>query len=173
MRAVHFLIGALMVGAGALAGLWLPLGLMGSLALLALLRICWIEDNITSDLYGRDALPSGYLQTLEMRRLFMLRWFGVNLGAVSPDLSAHLLATALRAEAQLWAACLLGFVAMICAQHGPFAPSLDLTLAAALLYAALKRADRLAITLHHCDMGRPLPDEMLLPPMRRAQNRPR
>lgn len=173
MRAVHFLIGALLVGAGAMAALWLPLGLMGSLALLALLRICWIEDNITSDLYGRDALPSGYVQTMQMRRLFMLRWFGINLGAVSPDISAHLMATALRAEAQLWAASLFGFIAMICAQHGPFAEMLNLTLAGALFFAALRRADRLAVTLHHCDMGRPLPDELLLPPLRRAQDRQR
>lgn len=173
MRPAHILIGAAMVAAGALAGLWLPFGLMGSFALLAILRICWIEDNITADLFGRDRLPPGYLQTLTLRRRFMWRWFGVDPARDADDLSAHLVATTLRAEAQLWAAWLFGFASMVCALHGPFGGMLNLSLGVGLFCVALTRVDRLAVTLHHCDAGRPLPDELLLPPMRRAQNRSR
>lgn len=171
MKPGHVMIGALMVGAGALAALWLPLGLMGSLALLALLRICWIEDNITSDLFGRDTLPSGYVQTLERRQRFMRQWFGVDRAAVLPDQSAHLMATTLRAEAQLWGAYLLGFTSMICGQHGPFDSVVNALLAVGMMVLAFSRVDRLAVTLHHCDIGKPLPDAMLLPPLRRSHHR--
>lgn len=173
MRAMHILIGAAMVGAGALAALWLPFGLIGSFAMLALLRICWIEDNINADLLGRDALPPGYLQTLQMRRLFVLRWFGIDLGRVPPGLSAHLVATALRAEAQIWGASLLGYASMILAQYGPLGTVGNLAIAALFFVAGLRRADRLAVTLSYCDRGRPLPAAMLLPPMRRSQNKTR
>lgn len=172
MRAAHLLIGSSMVGAGALAGLWLPLALMGSLALLALLRICWIEDNIASDLFGRDTLPTGYLNTLLRRRAFLWRWFAIQPPA-TPEISAHLMATSLRAEGQLWAALLLGWLAAICLQHGIFGPWLDLSLGLALFLAALQRADRLALTLAHVEAGTPLPDRLLLPPLRRTQGKPR
>lgn len=167
MRATHVLTGAALVAAGAMAAAWLPLGLMGSLALLALLRICWIEDNITSDLFGRDALPTGYQQTVLRRRLFLLRWFGHDPGPSAAETSAHLMATALRAEAQVWGVVLLGFAAMLTAGHGPFALGLDMALALVLFALALRHADRLALSLAHCEAGRALPDHLLLPPGRR------
>jgi hypothetical protein len=167
MRAAHILLGAALVAAGAMAAAWLPLGLMGSFALLALLRICWIEDNITSDLFGREALPTGYQQTMLNRRLFFMRWFGRDPSPTAAETSAHLMATALRAEAQVWGVLLLGFAAMLTAQHGPFAPMINLWLAVALLALALRHVDRLALSLAHCEAGRALPDHLLLPPGRR------
>ena len=159
MRLAHVLIGAALVAAGALAAAWLPLGLMGSLALLAMLRMCWIEDNITSDLFGRDALPPSYRTTLQARRLFWLRWFGQDADTSVAEASAHLMATALRAEAQVWAVLLLGFAAMIVALHGPFG--------AVLIVLALRRVDCLCKTLAHCDAGCALPDNLLVPSRRR------
>lgn len=167
MRMAHILTGAALIAAGAMAALWAPLGLLGSFALIALLRICWIEDNITSDLYGREALPPGYRNTLQARRLFWLRWFGHDPGDAT-EASAHLMATMLRAEAQVWSLWLMGFAAMLTVQHGPFGLAINLTLGAALFYLALRRVERLAVTLAHCEAGRPLPDHLLLPPRRRV-----
>lgn len=168
MRMMHMLTGAALVAAGAMAAIWLPLGLMGSLALIALLRICWIEDNITSDLFGRDDLPPGYRHTLQVRRLFWLRWFGHDPGASAAEASAHLMATALRAEAQVSGVLLLGWAGLVVLRHGPFASTLDLALGGAIFVLALLRAERLALTLACCEAGRALPDHLLLPPRRRV-----
>jgi hypothetical protein len=168
MKPGHVAIGAALVGAGALAALWVPLGLVGALALLALLRICWLEDNIVSDLFGRDRLPPGYRSTAELRRLFFFRWFGIHPQDTGAEQSAHLLATAMRAEVQIWATLLLGMSAALVAQNGLFGPMVNLALAGALFVIALTRADRLALSLMHCDSGRPLPDDMLVPRHRRV-----
>jgi hypothetical protein len=50
----HLLIGCGVVAAAALTGIWAPLNLVLIVALFALLRVCWLEDNITNDLIGRD-----------------------------------------------------------------------------------------------------------------------
>ncbi len=168
MRMAHVLTGATMLGAGALAAAWLPLGLMGSLALLALLRLCWIEDNIVSDLFGRDDLPPGYRHTILARRLFWMRWFGHDPGPDVAHASAHQLATALRAEAQLWGLWLMGFAAVTSAVHGPFGWAMNLSLGAGLLVLGLRRVDRFCVTLAHCDAGRALPDHLLVPSRRRV-----
>lgn len=168
MKPGHVGIGAALVAAGALAALWVPLGLVGALALLALLRICWLEDNIVSDLFGRDRLPPGYRSTAELRRLFFFRWFGICPDDEGPETSAHLLATAMRAEVQIWASLVLGMSAALVAQNGLFGPAVNLALGAALLVVALTRADRLALSLMHCDNGKPLPDHMLVPRSRRV-----
>lgn len=173
MKPGHVIMGAALVATGALAALWVPVGLIGALALLALLRICWLEDNIVSDLFGRDSLPAGYRSTAEVRRLFFFRWFGICPAETTAESSAHLMATAMRAEVQIWATLLLGVAAAMVAQQGLFGPVVNLALGAALFVVALTRADRLALTLVHCDAGRALPDHMLVPSRRRllAQRR--
>lgn len=163
MKPGHIIIGALLVAAGALSALWLPQGLVGALALLALLRICWLEDNIVSDLFGRDSLPAGYRSTAEVRRLFFFRWFGIRPGDTTAEATAHLMATAMRAEVQIWATVLLGQAAGLVALHGLFGPVMNIALGAVILVVALTRADRLAVSLMHCDQGRALPDHMLVP----------
>ena len=167
MTAGHVIMGAVLVAAGALSGLWLPTGLVGAGALLALLRICWLEDNIVSDLFGRDSLPPGYRSTAEVRRLFFFRWLGICPAETSAEQSAHLMATAMRAEVQIWATLLLGFAAGVVAMHGMFAPWLNLAIASVLFVVALTRADRLALSLMHCDAGHALPDHLLVPARRR------
>ena len=167
MRLGHILMGAAMVGAGALSSIWLPAGLVGVIALLALIRICWLEDNIISDLFGRDRLPPGYRNTAELRRLFFFRWFGIWPEESRAEQSAHLMATAMRTEVQIWAALLFGLASTLVALHGPFVTLVNLALAAGLFVLALARADRLSISLAHCEAGRPLPDHLLLPRRRR------
>jgi len=167
MKPGHVLMGATLVAAGALVALWAPVGLAGALALLALLRICWLEDNIVSDLFGRDRLPAGYRSTAELRRLFFFRWFGICPEETTAERSAHLMATAMRTEVQIWSTLLLGFLAALLAQHGMFGPALNLCLGAGVFILALTRADRLALSLAHCDEGRALPDHLLVPSRRR------
>lgn len=164
----HVMIGAGLVAAGALSALWLPQGLLGALALLALLRICWLEDNIVSDLFGRDRPPPGYRRAADLRRLVMLRLFGIWPATdADAEVSAHLVATAMRTEAQVWGCLLIALAAGLVAQHGVFGPVLNLCLAAALMGVALRRVDRLALSLLHCETGRALPDHLLLPARRR------
>jgi hypothetical protein len=167
MTAGHFVIGAVLVAGGAMASLWLPFGLVGGLALLALMRICWLEDNINSDLFGRDSLPPGYRNTAQFRRLVVYRWFGIRWDESMAEQSAHLMATAMRAEVQIWGATLLGLAATLVAQQGPFGGLLNLGLGGVLFVMALRRADRLALSLWYCDAGRALPDHLLVPNRRR------
>jgi len=167
MKLGHVVMGAALVATGALAAIWVPFGMVGVVALLALLRICWLEDNIVSDLFGRDRLPAGYRSTAELRRLFFFRWFGICPGESTAEQSAHLMATAMRTEVQIWATLLLGMAAALVAQSGAFGATVNLALGAALLVVALTRADRLALSLAHCDAQSALPDHLLVPRRRR------
>ncbi|MHA7886390.1 hypothetical protein [Roseicyclus sp.] len=167
MKPGHIILGAALVGAGALTPLWLPFGPVGGIALLALMRICWLEDNIVSDLFGRDRLPTGYRNTAALRRLFLMRWFGIWSEESRAEQSAHLMATAMRAEVQIWGTLLLGLAATLTATAAPFGPWVNGGLGLGLFVLALLRADRLAVTLAHCDAGRALPDHLLLPRSRR------
>ncbi|MBF9058801.1 hypothetical protein HKCCSP123_06355 [Rhodobacterales bacterium HKCCSP123] len=167
MKPGHVILGAAMVGAGALAPLWLPFGLVGGIALLALIRICWLEDNIISDLFGRDSLPPGYRNTAELRRLFFFRWFGILVEESMAEQSAHQMATAMRAEVQIWAALLLGLASTLVVQTAPFGLLVNAGVGLGLFVVALARADRLAVSLAHCEAGRALPDHLLLPSRRR------
>lgn len=167
MKPGHIILGAALVGAGALTPLWLPFGLVGGIALLALVRICWLEDNIISDLFGRDHLPAGYRNTAALRRLFFFRWFGIWSEASAAEQSAHLMATAMRAEVQIWAALLLGLASTLVMQTAPFGLVANACIGVALFVVALARADRLAVSLAHCEAGRALPDHLLLPSRRR------
>lgn len=158
--------GAALVAAGALSALWVPQGVLGALALLALLRICWLEDNIVSDLFGRELPPPGYRNAADLRRVLVLRLLGV-LPEAKTEVSAHLVATAMRTEAQVWGTLLIAMAAGLVAQHGVFGAAMNLCLGAVLFFLALRRADRLALSLGHCEAGRALPDHLLLPARRR------
>lgn len=166
MKPAHVWIGAALVAAGALAAIWVPAGLLGAIALLALLRICWLEDNIASDLIGRDTPPNGYRNTARGRRLFLFRWFGIVVPESGLEHSAGLMATAMRAEAQIWSTLLLGMAGALVAQHGVFGIAANLMLGCAVFGRALIAADRLAVSLMHCDAGQALPERLLVPVLR-------
>jgi hypothetical protein len=166
-KAGHVILGAVLVAVGAVSALWLPAGLIGAIALIALIRICWLEDNIISDLFGRDSLPPGYRSTADLRRLFLFRWFGIRADLSIAEQSAHQMATAMRAEVQIWAVLLFGFASALVARDGPFGPWGNAAVALVLFGMALIRSDRLAQSLAYCDAGRALPDHLLLPRRRR------
>jgi len=167
VKALHVLTGAAVVLAGAMAAIWMAPGLTGVIALLALIRICWLEDNIISDLFGQEKLPPGYRNTAQMRRHMLLRLFGIWQEEGAAEGSAHLMATAMRAEVQIWGAVLLGMASALVALSGPFGLPVNLGVAAVLFAMALIRADRLALSLAHCEAGEVLPDRLLLPRRRR------
>jgi hypothetical protein len=164
----HVLIGAAIVASSALAGAWAPANLAGILALLALMRICWLEDNISNDLLGKDELPGDYVNTAIRRGNFLRRWFGTEPAEDAGGLPPHKLATAMRAEIQVWACALFGLGATLVARAGIFGGLADLLIGAALLVVALRRVDRLVVSLDHCAEGRALPRRLLLPTHRRA-----
>ncbi len=151
------------VAVGALAGIWAASGLIVGAALIALLRICWLEDNINNDLYGRDQPPQAYLNTAIQRGNFLRRWLGLHLDQDVTRQSAHQLATEMRAEIQVWGAILLGLTATLTAQFGPFGVGLNLILAGLIFVMGLRRVDRLLVSLAHCANGMALPRDLLLP----------
>jgi hypothetical protein len=159
----HLALATGVVATGALAGLWAAPGLMGVLALLLLMRICWLEDNITNDLIGRDALPGGYVNTAIWRGNLMRRFLGMQPRDDITDHSPHQLATSMRAEIQVWACLLLGLAATLTVQFAPFGPWLNGALGGLLLVLALNRTNRLTRSLAHCAEGRALPDRLLRP----------
>ena len=70
LEPAHLLIGCGVVAAAALSGIWAPVNLVLIVSLFVLLRVCWLEDNITNDLIGRDSLPGGYCQHRDQARQF-------------------------------------------------------------------------------------------------------
>lgn len=151
------------VATGAFVGIWAPPGLMGVMALLMLMRICWLEDNITNDLIGQDKLPGGYVNTAIRRGNLIRRILGRDPTQDVTTQSPHQLATGMRAEIQVWACMLLGLVATVTAQFAPFGPVMNLLVAAMIFAMALRRVDKLLVSLAHCAEGRALPQRLLLP----------
>ena len=58
---------ALVLFAGTAVAIWTPFGFSLLLGSVALLRICWIEDNIHQDLLEADRVPAGYRATQRRR----------------------------------------------------------------------------------------------------------
>jgi hypothetical protein len=164
----HLLTGCAVVATAALAGIWAPPNFVMIVALLALMRVCWLEDNITNDLIGRDRLPGGYVNTAIRRGNWMRMWLGREPAEDASRLPPHQLATAMRAEVQVWGCMLFGMAATLVARAEGFGPMLHLLAGGALLALALLRVDRLTVSLAHCAAGRALPRRLLLPTHRRV-----
>jgi hypothetical protein len=163
------LIGCGVVAAAAMTAIWAPLNLVLIVALFALLRVCWLEDNITNDLIGRDSLPGGYVNTAIRRGNFLRQWFGHEPAEDASKMRPHHLATVMRAEIQVWACMMLGIAASTVALVGPFGVTGNLALGGGVLIVALRRVDRLMVSLAHCAEGRALPARLLMPTHRRAE----
>jgi hypothetical protein len=166
----HLLIGCGVVAAAALTAIWAPLNLVLIVSLFALLRVCWLEDNITNDLIGRDSLPGGYVNTAIRRGNFLRLWFGHEPAEDASKMRPHHLATVMRAEIQVWACMMLGIAATTVALVGPLGLIGNLVLGGGVLIVALRRVDRLMVSLAHCAEGRALPARLLLPTARRAED---
>ena len=152
--------GALAVAAGAFGALHLAPSVASMVALIASLRICWLDDNIANDLLDRRDLPPSY-QNARRRQEFLEQLL---LGRPWGDapLTPGIVATKMRAEAQVWSAMLVSGAAAILAQQAPFGPVISVFLAIWVFVLALRCADRLSLTLWRVETGRPLPREDLL-----------
>lgn len=151
----HLLLGGLVVGAGAAAGLWLPLGAALLMLALALCRACWIEDNIHQDLLRAETLPPGYRACRERRSGFLGVVFGDGADAVS---CPRLLASELRLQAHLWSAFAWAIAAGAALPSGA-APAVGAGALALLL--ALRHADYLAVGAALLARGAPLPPHLI------------
>lgn len=163
VRAEHVVFAACVIALGALSSLWVAKSVLGLVAIFGLVRICWLEDNILGDLFGRRIGP----EPSQIRRHFLMRWFGVWIDAASTDRSVQIVATAMRAEVHLWTSLLVSMGAAMVALQGPFSLPVDLSCGLILFLVALTRADRLAVSIAHCETGQALPDHLLLPRSRR------
>jgi hypothetical protein len=149
--------GSLAVLAGSAAGLWAPGPLAAVAGLVALLRVCWIDENIRQDLDGAERMPAGYAHTLRLRRNLAARLFGA---APEPITCPRLLASHLRAQAHAIYAFLFGLLAAALAA-GAGDGALGLAAAAGALGLGLGRVDRLARADAHLRRGEALPRPLL------------
>ena len=149
--------GSLAVLAGSAAGLWAPGPLAAVAGLVALLRVCWIDENIRQDLDGAERMPAGYARTLRLRRNLAARVFGA---APEPITCPRLLASHLRAQAHAIFAFLFGLLAAALAA-GAGDGALGLAAAAGALGLGLGRVDRLARADAHLRRGEALPRPLL------------
>ena len=62
---------------GMILGLTLSTELMGAVLLLAITRVCWIDDNIHNDLLRRESLPVSYRNTQIKRQAWLSRITGL------------------------------------------------------------------------------------------------
>lgn len=166
----QLLTGCGVVAAAAMTGIWAPPNLVMIVALFVLLRVCWLEDNISNDLIGRDELPGGYVNTAIRRGNLVRQWLGREPAEDASKMPPHHLATVMRAEIQVWACMLFGICATAIASSGPFGTTGNLLIGGTLLVLALRRVDRLMVSLAHCAEGRALPQRLLLPTHRRAED---
>ena len=158
IRTTSLVSGAVLVASGSAAALWLPGGLAGALALFLLLRICWLEENIRSDLMGASDLPEAYRLTQEVQRRWQRALFGV---AAAPETCPRRLASAMRVQSHALYALLIGGFAVIVAQAAAAAPLMCVLLGGALLARAFARVDRLAEAEAILATGAALPKPLL------------
>lgn len=149
-------LGASIVALGCATAIWLPPGMAFLLLGLAMCRICWIEDNIHSDLLHADEVPSGYRACRERRRLVL----GFALSRAEHDtVCPGLLASQLRIQSLAWSAFAWAALAGVTLQH---APPFGAALGVLGLAAALRSADYFALGQSRLLSGKPLPRHVLL-----------
>jgi hypothetical protein len=151
------LSGAVLVLAGSTIALWLPGGLAGALALFLLLRICWLEENIRSDLMRAPELPEGYRRTQALQRRWQMALFGAAAEAVT---CPQRLASMMRVQSHALYALFLGGSAAFLAK-AMAVPAFGLLLGAGVLMLACLRVDRIAEAEAIVARGGALPAEML------------
>lgn len=154
------LSGGLAVAAGAFGAMHLSSSLVAVIAFLALLRICWLDDNIANDLLVRDDLPQSYINAQNRQRIVETLLLGRPWGET--ELSPELIATRMRAEMQVWTAVLFSGGAALMALSVPFGLWTSVTFALGGFVWAFRTADRLSETLWLVECGRSLPREELL-----------
>lgn len=155
--AEHLVSGALIVALGSVIGLWLPANIALTVAGLAVLRLCWIEDNIHQDLLKAKKVPVGYRNT-HVRRSAVL-----NPGAAddAPECPRRL-AAQLRIQAHAWSALSWSIAGglLLAVSNG----ALLLIAGTVALAFALRGADRMALCHAAVVSGRPIDDDLIAEP---------
>ena len=149
----YILIAGGVVFTGASAAAMLPPSLTGVGLLLVLLRVCWLDDNIKSDLIGATDLPVDYRRAaMEAPRL--------RPAEPLPDDPA-LIATGMRGQIQAWSAAALGALAVLVLTRSGWSATPALLGSMMLLSLSYWQADRLILTMLHLDQGLSLPPRAL------------
>lgn len=147
--AIYILLGCAVVVTGAAFAVTLPPALTGVALLMVLLRVCWLDDNIKSDLLGATEMPPDYLRAAARAPRLP--------GAEPLPDDPALMATAMRGQSQAWTAAGLGAASALVLAHSGWSTAPALLAATALIALAFRQADRLVTTMVHLDHGRPLP----------------
>jgi hypothetical protein len=155
--AAPFFAGSLALLAGSATGLWAATPLAAIVGVVALLRVCWIDENIRQDLERADRMPAGYARVLNIRRRLSAQFFGT---APEEITCPRLLASHLRAQGHAIFAFLFGLVAVALAATIGDTP-LGLLAAGGALALGLGRIDRLAAADAHLRRREPLPRHLL------------
>ncbi len=108
--AEQLVIGAAITVAGSAVGLWLPPALAIMVGIVALLRICWLEDNIHHDLLTSDRVPPGY-KACRARRRAALPLFRPH--TLDETTCPVMLASQLRIQSHAWSSFLWSLAAAI------------------------------------------------------------
>jgi hypothetical protein len=149
----HVLLCAAVVVTGAASAVILPPALVGAALLFVLLRVCWLDDNIKSDLMGATEVPPDYHRAAaEVPRLK---------GPEGLHEDPALVATAMRGQIQAWTAAALGALSVMTLAHSGWPITPAILTAMALITLGYWQADRLVKTIVHIEHGRPLPPRML------------
>lgn len=151
---------AFVLAAGALGVVHLGLSLCGLLGALVLMRICWLDDNISNDLLDQTDLPQSYHNAYRRQRLIEHRLTGRPWREMR--LTPAIVATRMRAEVELWSVVLFSAGAMMLGQMMPLGVILSLLLSLAGFAVAFRSAGRLADVLYLVERGQTLPRAELL-----------
>ena len=119
------LTGAALVAVGSAFAFLAPPSVTAVALLLALLRVCWLEDNIKSDLLGREDLPPNHVNAARRRRAALRALTG---RAGARMRGAALVATAMRGQVQALSAAALAALAVIVARGAAEHPVIALLL---------------------------------------------
>lgn len=157
---------ALPMGIAALFALRLPPETLALFALIGMVRLGWVDDNIANDLLDADRLPIGYINTFKRRQAVAWRLLGLRPVRDPAVVDPALLATRYRAEAQVLQSALLTGLAVSGAQLMPTPMAIPFFVVT--FVAAWRQMARLSTTLLTLETGRPLSRRQLLSRVRWA-----
>lgn len=153
------LLAAGIVFAGAVFALSVPLQVAAFVTLMATLRICWLEDNIASDLVDAQELPGGYVNAIRKRQRLLWALLRLSPGKPAETRCPLLVATSLRAQSETLSAAVLSVLAVLTLRDLDVYPVMAALIGLPILVAAFWRADQVieAVTCLHAE--RPIPRE--------------
>ena len=150
---------ALPMAIGGLLALNLPMSFLALIAMVALIRLGWVDDNIANDLLKADRLPTGYANTVRRRQTWAWRLFGVRPRTEPCAIDPAMLATRYRAEAQVLQTGILTGLAV--STGGSLPMPLGFVFLVITFGGAWRQMDRLFVTIGALERGEPLSPSIL------------